>query len=113
MKCFAQPSWKICFASANCLIALLFLAGPTLPVGCNKVSKFHSQKRTFEEALSAGDLVKDLRFCLEKDGPDRVPLKKMLGEGNPKCEGAKQSPTTTEMVEDCLLQTVGPIHSEF
>ncbi|XP_070811381.1 chromosome transmission fidelity protein 18 homolog isoform X3 [Pituophis catenifer annectens] len=65
---------------ADELEVLAELEGPTLPVGCNKVSKFHSQKRTFEEALSAGDLVKDLRFCLEKDGPDRVPPKKMLSD---------------------------------
>lgn len=113
MNWFAQPSQMICFRSANCLIALLFLAGPTLPVGCNKVSKFHSQKRTFEEALSAGDLVKDLRFSLEKNGPDRDPPKKMLGEGNPKCEEPKHPPTITEMVEDRLIQKFSTAHSEF
>ncbi|XP_070811389.1 chromosome transmission fidelity protein 18 homolog isoform X11 [Pituophis catenifer annectens] len=96
---------------ADELEVLAELEGPTLPVGCNKVSKFHSQKRTFEEALSAGDLVKDLRFCLEKDGPDRVPPKKMLSDGKPKCEGPKEPPTITEMVEDCLIRKVGSVHS--
>ncbi|XP_032086108.1 chromosome transmission fidelity protein 18 homolog isoform X3 [Thamnophis elegans] len=67
---------------ADELEVLAELEGPTLQVRCNKVSKFHSQKRTFEEALSAGDLVKDLHFSLEKNGPDQDPPKKMLGEAS-------------------------------
>lgn len=100
------------FQHVNCLTAVLFFAGPTLAVGCNKVSKFRSQKRTFEEALSAGDL----HFCLEKDGQNQVSPKKTLGEGDPKCEGPEHPPTITEMVEDHadhLIQKVGTAHSEF
>ncbi|XP_032086107.1 chromosome transmission fidelity protein 18 homolog isoform X2 [Thamnophis elegans] len=75
---------------ADELEVLAELEGPTLQVRCNKVSKFHSQKRTFEEALSAGDLVKDLHFSLEKNGPDQDPPKKMLGEGKPKSSKPKR-----------------------
>ncbi|XP_034276578.1 chromosome transmission fidelity protein 18 homolog isoform X2 [Pantherophis guttatus] len=92
---------------ADELEVLAELEGPALPVGRTKVSKFHSQKRTFEEALSAGDLLKDL----EEDGPDRVPPKKMPSDGNPKCEGPKQPPTITEMVEGGLIRKVGSVHS--
>lgn len=100
------------FQDVNCFIAVLFFAGPTLAVGYNKVSKFQSQKRTFEEALSAGDL----HFCLEKDGQNQVSPKKRLGEGDPKCEGPEHPPTITETVEDRadhLTQKVGTAHSEF
>ncbi|XP_032086106.1 chromosome transmission fidelity protein 18 homolog isoform X1 [Thamnophis elegans] len=96
---------------ADELEVLAELEGPTLQVRCNKVSKFHSQKRTFEEALSAGDLVKDLHFSLEKNGPDQDPPKKMLGEGKPKCEGPKHPPTITEMVEDRLIQKFSTAHT--
>ncbi|XP_013920397.1 PREDICTED: chromosome transmission fidelity protein 18 homolog isoform X2 [Thamnophis sirtalis] len=75
---------------ADELEVLAELEGPTLQVRCNKVSEFHSQKRTFEEALSAGDLVKDLHFSLEKNGPDQDPPKKMLGEGKPKSPKPKR-----------------------
>ncbi|XP_013920400.1 PREDICTED: chromosome transmission fidelity protein 18 homolog isoform X5 [Thamnophis sirtalis] len=96
---------------ADELEVLAELEGPTLQVRCNKVSEFHSQKRTFEEALSAGDLVKDLHFSLEKNGPDQDPPKKMLGEGKPKCEGPKHPPTITEMVEDRLIQKFSTAHT--
>ncbi|XP_015673740.1 chromosome transmission fidelity protein 18 homolog [Protobothrops mucrosquamatus] len=95
---------------ADELEVLAELEGPTLAVGCNKVSKFRSQKRTFEEALSAGDL----HFCLEKDGQNQVSPKKTLGEGDPKCEGPEHPPTITEMVEDHadhLIQKVGTAHT--
>ncbi|KAL7978983.1 hypothetical protein Chor_015007 [Crotalus horridus] len=95
---------------ADELEVLAELEGPTLAVGCNKVSKFRSQKRTFEEALSAGDL----HFCLEKDSQNQVSPKKMLGEGDPKCEGTEHPPTIIEMVEDRadhLIQKVGTAHT--
>ncbi|XP_070617024.1 chromosome transmission fidelity protein 18 homolog [Erythrolamprus reginae] len=90
---------------ADELEVLAELEDPALPVRCSRASKSHSWKRTFEEALSAGDLVK------EKDGPDRVPPKKTLDEGSPKCEGPEHPPTSTEMGEDGLLQNVGTVHT--
>ncbi|XP_026559768.1 chromosome transmission fidelity protein 18 homolog isoform X2 [Pseudonaja textilis] len=96
---------------ADELEALAELEGPARPLGCHKASRLHSQKRTFEEALSAGDLVRDLRLCLEKDARSQVSPKKTPGEGNAKCGGPKHPPTITETEEAHQNQKVGPAHT--
>ncbi|XP_058013002.1 chromosome transmission fidelity protein 18 homolog isoform X2 [Ahaetulla prasina] len=96
---------------ADELDVLAELEGPARPVGCSQASRLQSQKRTFEEALSAGDLARDLRLALGKDGPERDPSKKVLPEGNPQCEGPKQPPIVTEMDEDRPVQKAGAAHA--
>ncbi|KAM6423721.1 chromosome transmission fidelity protein 18 homolog [Liasis olivaceus] len=104
---------------ADELEVLAELEGPAPPVSCNKVSEFRNQKRTFEEALSAGDLVKNSRAVdhhprLEKDGQSQVLPKKMLSEAGPKCGEPEHSPRLTEVIEDPqdhLIQKDGMAHT--
>lgn len=85
-------------------LVILLHTERSLPVSSYKISEFRSRKRTFEEALSSGDLSKDsaavgCRPHLEDDSPRQIVPQETINNACPKYQEEPDcSPTSVEVM---------------